>query len=39
MAFKVRKEQLAKRDALAAELRVKAQTLNTEVAPENWTGS
>jgi hypothetical protein len=35
MTFKVSKEQLTKRDALAAELRQKAETLNIAVAEFN----
>jgi hypothetical protein len=35
MTFKVSKEQLTKRDALAAELRQKAETLNIAIAEFN----
>jgi hypothetical protein len=35
MTFKVGREQLAKRDALAAKLRQKAETLNTAIATFN----
>jgi hypothetical protein len=35
MTFKVTREQLAKRDALAAELRQKAETLNAAIAAFN----
>jgi hypothetical protein len=35
MTFRVSREQLAKRDALAAELRQKAETLNTAIATFN----